>query len=180
PSDCVLNRTHSPFSAISPRSGTSRRLMHLSIVLLPDPEAPMMLITSPSWAETVMPRNTSVRPKRLWRSLTVSAARELGTGGSSVMSDIDRPRQDRRCATHRFSVSQMGRELILDERNRARQQEVDRQVDGSGADEDLHRPERLRNQPMGDSGDFSQCHDAGKRGRLDHENDFVSVDRKRP
>jgi hypothetical protein len=35
-------------------------------VLLPEPELPMMLITSPAWAVSETPLSTSLVPKRLW------------------------------------------------------------------------------------------------------------------
>ena len=41
-------------------------------VLLPEPELPMMLITSPACAVSDTPLSTSLLPKRLWMLLTWS------------------------------------------------------------------------------------------------------------
>jgi hypothetical protein len=46
--------------------GFSSRLMQRRKVLLPEPELPMMLITSPAWAVSDTPLSTSLVPKRLW------------------------------------------------------------------------------------------------------------------
>ena len=60
----------SPATAMLPWWGFSSRLMHRKNVLLPDPELPMMLITSPAWAVSETPLSTSLLPKRLWMLVT--------------------------------------------------------------------------------------------------------------
>jgi hypothetical protein len=48
-------RTVSPSTTISPAFGRSRKLMQRRNVLLPEPLAPMMLITSPAFASATRP-----------------------------------------------------------------------------------------------------------------------------
>ena len=66
---------------VSPAIATSPGVRHLSSgmqrssVLLPEPLAPMIEITSPSLASSDTPFSTSSAPKRLCRSLTVTAPR---------------------------------------------------------------------------------------------------------
>ena len=52
-----------PWNRICPSVGISSRLTQRSSVLLPEPEEPMMLITSPFSTERSMPRSTSCSPK---------------------------------------------------------------------------------------------------------------------
>jgi hypothetical protein len=59
--------TFLPWKSISPEVGVSRRLMHRSRVDLPEPEAPMMLVTSPGVHVKSMSRSTSLEPKALER-----------------------------------------------------------------------------------------------------------------
>ena len=66
--------TLSPWKSTSPLVGVSSRLMHLSSVLLPEPEAPMMLVTSPGCTSKSMSRSTSLEPKLLERWRTSSMA----------------------------------------------------------------------------------------------------------
>ena len=66
--------TLSPWKSTSPLLGVSSRLMHLSSVLLPEPEAPMMLVTSPARTSKSMSRSTSLLPKLLERWRTSSMA----------------------------------------------------------------------------------------------------------
>ena len=47
--------------------------MQRKSVLLPEPDEPIIEITSPLSAESETPFSTSSAPKRLWRSLTSSA-----------------------------------------------------------------------------------------------------------
>ena len=66
--------TLSPWKSTSPLVGVSSRLMHLSSVLLPEPEAPIMLVTSPWRTSKSMSRSTSLEPKLLERWRTSSMA----------------------------------------------------------------------------------------------------------
>src|SRR5699024_4422106 len=59
----------SPWKRISPLEGVSRRLMHRSRVDLPEPDAPMMEVTSPGRTAKSMSRSTSWLPKDLERCL---------------------------------------------------------------------------------------------------------------
>ena len=69
--------TSSP-SLTSPLSGVSRRLMQRRKVLLPEPLAPRIEMTSPWRASSEMPLSTSSAPKVLRRSLTESATGIIG------------------------------------------------------------------------------------------------------
>src|SRR3712207_1032973 len=63
----------SPPMRISPESGTSSMLMQRRMVDLPEPEAPRIEITSPSWALSETPLRTSSDPKLLRRFCTDTA-----------------------------------------------------------------------------------------------------------
>ena len=67
--------TLSPWYMTSPLVGVSSRFMHLSSVLLPEPEAPMMLVTSPGRTSKSMSRSTSFMPKLLerWRISSIAS-----------------------------------------------------------------------------------------------------------
>ena len=56
-----------------PLLGISRKLMQRRNVLLPEPEAPIIDTTSPSWAVSETPFNTSKTPKFLCKSSTTTA-----------------------------------------------------------------------------------------------------------
>ena len=64
-----------PSKKICPPVGVSSRLMQRSIVLLPEPEEPMMLMTSPFSTEKLMSRSTACVPNCFsrWDSLKISA-----------------------------------------------------------------------------------------------------------
>ncbi len=55
-------RTSSPSTKMRPAFGCSRKLMQRSKVLLPEPDEPMMLITSPAFAFSDTPLSTSLPP----------------------------------------------------------------------------------------------------------------------
>ena len=59
--------TFTPLYSISPEVGVSSRFTHRSSVDLPEPDAPIMLITSPFSTEKSMSRSTSWLPKALER-----------------------------------------------------------------------------------------------------------------
>ena len=63
----------SPWTVTSPEFGTSNRLIQRRSVLLPDPDAPSIEITSPVCATRDTPRSTSTLPKLLCKSSTTSA-----------------------------------------------------------------------------------------------------------
>ncbi len=67
--------TLSPWKSTSPLVGVSRRLMHRSSVLLPEPEAPIMLVTSPGRTSKSMSRSTSFVPKLFerWRTSSIAS-----------------------------------------------------------------------------------------------------------
>jgi len=67
-----------------PWLGFSSRLMQRRKVLLPDPELPMMLITSPARASSETPLSTSLDPNRLWmsRACSLSVGSVMGGRGS--------------------------------------------------------------------------------------------------
>src|SRR5579863_1477779 len=67
---CV--RTSSPSRKMRPAFGCSRKLIQRRNVLLPDPDEPMMLITSPAFAWSETPLSTSWLPNCLCRSSTKS------------------------------------------------------------------------------------------------------------
>ena len=58
----VCVRTSSPSTKMRPEFGCSRKLMQRSIVLLPEPDEPMTLITSPALAFSDTPLRTSLSP----------------------------------------------------------------------------------------------------------------------
>ncbi|MNO01362.1 hypothetical protein D3C81_2214810 [compost metagenome] len=58
----MTRRRSSPAKRIAPSSGVSRKLMQRRKVLFPDPDEPMMLITSPFRADSEMPLSTSLLP----------------------------------------------------------------------------------------------------------------------
>ncbi len=64
--DCPRDRpsisTVSPSTTICPAFGRSRKLMQRRNVLLPEPLAPMMLMTSPARADSDTPLSTSLSP----------------------------------------------------------------------------------------------------------------------
>ncbi|CAJ5276794.1 Uncharacterised protein [Burkholderia pseudomallei] len=55
-------RTSSPSTKMRPALGCSRKLMQRSIVLLPEPDEPITLITSPAFARSETPFKTSLLP----------------------------------------------------------------------------------------------------------------------
>jgi len=63
----------SPATVIPPSSGTSSRLRQRRNVLLPEPDEPMIAITSPVRASSEMPRSTSSAPNRLRIALAAMA-----------------------------------------------------------------------------------------------------------
>ena len=63
----------SPWTVTSPEFGTSNRLIQRRSVLLPDPDAPSIEITSPVCATSDTPRSTSTSPKLLCKPSTTSA-----------------------------------------------------------------------------------------------------------
>ena len=63
----------SPWTATFPEFGISSRLIQRRSVLLPEPDAPSIEITSPVCATSDTPRSTSTSPKRLCKSSTISA-----------------------------------------------------------------------------------------------------------
>ncbi len=67
-------RISSPPTRTSPESGVSSRLMQRRSVLLPEPDEPIIAITSPFWALSDTPLRTSSWPKRLCSSMTTRAA----------------------------------------------------------------------------------------------------------
>ncbi|MNR47533.1 hypothetical protein D3C85_1666440 [compost metagenome] len=58
----VISFSVSPVTAMVPLCGCSSMLMQRRKVLLPEPEEPMMLITSPAWAVSETPLSTSWLP----------------------------------------------------------------------------------------------------------------------
>ena len=67
----------SPFRYICPESGVSRKFMHRSSVVLPEPEDPRMESTSPLLRVKSIPLRTSVLPKLFLRSVTFSISISL-------------------------------------------------------------------------------------------------------
>ena len=71
-SRCILVRcpptNRMPSTSMVPDDGSSRKLMHRSNVLLPDPDRPKMTTTSPLCTSMLMPFRTSRCPKDLWTS----------------------------------------------------------------------------------------------------------------
>src|SRR3990167_7277848 len=72
PLGAATSLSSSPATWIRPWWGFSSMLLQRRKVLLPEPELPMMLITSPAWAESETPLSTSLLPKRLWMLSTWS------------------------------------------------------------------------------------------------------------
>ena len=139
----------SPPMRISPESGTSSMLMQRSMVDLPEPEAPRIEMTSPSFALSDTPLSTSRVPKLLRRLLTetAAAASEDAGWGDKDATPLDmgglQTRLDGRGA------AQVRREPPFDGHDDARDDEVEDQIDQAGDDEDLDRAEGLRDQLRG-------------------------------
>src|SRR6266849_466104 len=75
-----------PSTRIRPRVGSSSRLMHRRKVLLPDPDGPMRMITSPGRTRRLMPFRTSRSPNDLWRSSISSRKQSLAIGSPAARS----------------------------------------------------------------------------------------------
>src|SRR5919107_4867278 len=155
----------SPPMRMSPESGTSSMLMQRSMVDLPEPDAPRIEMTSPSFALSETPFSTSRLPKLLRRSLTETAraASEDADWVDKDATPLDmgglQTRLDGRGA------AQMRREPPFDGHDDAGDDEVQDQVDQARDDEDLDGTEGLRDQLGGQSGDFHHGDDRGQRGR---------------
>src|SRR5437867_3161910 len=67
--------TSMPSTRTVPRVGSSRRVMQRSSVLLPDPDGPITMITSPGRTRRFSPLRTSRSPNDLWRSSISSMER---------------------------------------------------------------------------------------------------------
>ena len=65
PCRVAVMRISSPPTWTSPESGTSSRLMQRRSVLLPEPELPIIEITSPLRADSETPLSTSSEPNAL-------------------------------------------------------------------------------------------------------------------
>src|SRR5918998_1927274 len=162
----------SPPIRISPASGTSSMLMQRSMVDLPEPDAPRIEMTSPSFAVSDTPLRTSSVPKLLRRLLMETASFwDDKDGTPSDMGGLQSRLHGRR-------VAQMGREPPFDGYDDARDDEVDDQVDQACHDEDLDGPEGLRNQFGRDAGNLHHGDDRGKRRGLDHQDQLAAVGRE--
>ena len=73
PRRSVVIRMGSPWTITLPEFGVSNKLMQRRSVLLPEPDAPNIEMTSPVFAISDTPRSTSRSPKRLCRSLITKA-----------------------------------------------------------------------------------------------------------
>ena len=62
PSLAIVSASVSPATSMDPAWGRSSRLMQRSSVLLPEPDDPITLITSPVRASSEMPRSTACSP----------------------------------------------------------------------------------------------------------------------
>src|SRR3954465_9446544 len=119
----------SPAIATSPPSGTSSMLMQRSMVDLPEPDAPRIEMTSPSFALSETPFSTSRFPKLLRRLLTetAEAASEDADWVDKDATPLDmcglQTRLDGRGA------AQMRREPPFDGHDDARDDEVENEVD---------------------------------------------------
>jgi hypothetical protein len=84
-----------------------------------------------------------------------------------------------RACRRRLCAAPLRGEPPLEPGNRARDHEVEQQVDRSGADEDFDRPERLGDDLRGDARDFHQRDHRSERRRARHQDDLVAVGRQR-
>src|SRR4051794_36117694 len=142
----------SPPISTSPESGASSMLMQRSRVDLPEPEAPKIAITFPTFASSETPRNTSSVPKLLRRSRTETA--------ESDMRQLKNAAQQRahRAGAARADVPAPGPPVSRQSSGRDRSPRTE---------EDLDRAISLGNQLVRDAGDLHQGDGGGERGRLD-------------
>src|SRR6478752_2202104 len=160
----------SPPMRISPESGTSSILMQRSMVDLPEPDAPRIEITSPSFAESETPLRTSREPKLLRRLLTETACTvavfkfgaPLDMGSFQTWLDSGR-------------ASQMWGKPPFESHDDARDGEVEDQIDQASDHEDFHRAKGLRNQFGCKPGDLHHGDDGSKRRRFHHEDDLAAI-----
>ena len=161
----------SPPTLTSPLSGVSKRLMQRRNVLLPEPLAPSMEMTSPWRASSDIPLRTEIAPKFLRRSVTLKAAASVAhqaVPSSSGESSPGRAGARRRCGDSHHSSAAMA----------ARNGDVEHQIDGPGAQEDLDRPIGLRIQLLGHEHRFLEGDDAGESCRLGHQDHFRRIGRQ--
>src|SRR5918994_125257 len=174
-----LRRIASPPIVTSPPSGTSSMLMQRSMVDLPEPEAPRIARTSPSWAWRETPFSTSSGPKLLRRSLMATAGGADGARTGTAVAGAAAPASD--MGRLQLGLPDVGRppqvrrEPVFQGHDGPRHEEVQDEVDRPGADEDLDGPEGLADQLLGDPRHLHHGDHGGERGRLDHQDDLIAV-----
>src|SRR6185503_845817 len=119
----------SPCRWILPDVGISSRLMQRRKVLLPEPDAPRIEITSCSLAVREMPRSTSTVPKDLWMSSTTSVVE--ASLFMALPHAHDGVRGFRRCVAGKMRI-----EKLLEIPPAANEQPGDHQVNYGGPEID--------------------------------------------